>query len=175
MSSAREQLTAIFNPTRVLLPMETVIEGGCDYVGLTEEELIEHTKQRPVLRKRNLVIIATLVLSDASVAGVGRRFKRDHATFIYAARKELSRIREDISYKSRFTHCIQHIAAINNRTLFGSPPPALMAANRITFPNEVVPILEPERRECHNSSVAYASALYRAHGEFACWPERDHG
>ena len=175
MSNVRNQLVDLFNPTRVLLPMETVIDWGCKYVGLTEAEVLEHTKQRHVLRRRNMVIVATLVLSDVSIAGIGRRFNRDHATFLYAARKELSRMRKDLSYKSRFEHCIQHIATNNHRTLFNSPPPALMTAEKIKFPNVAIPILEPERRECHSSSVAYARALYKAHGEFACWPELDHG
>lgn len=173
----REELTKLYNPTRRRVPLKCVLAHGSQFLGASLSLLASPVRTDEIYNKRTILAVAAWVLTDRSNACIASHLKRDHTTTLHAVKSAAADLRSESKIAKSVKHIIWYILDREGMPVTTVTPLVSGTRKRITFPKCDLPQFTEERRACHRSTVAYASALYRAHGETARWPEvnRDTG
>lgn len=169
----REELTRLYNPTRRRVSLKHVLDHGSQFLGASMSLLASPVRTDEIYTKRTILAVAAWVLTDKSNACISEHLKRNHTTVLHAVKSAAADLRGDSKLAKSVKHIVWYILDREGTPVTTVTPLVSGTRKRITFPKCDLPQFTEERRACHRSNVAYASALYRAHGETARWPEVD--
>lgn len=173
---ARKSLKASYQGTIVITPRQAIEIASAMYC-VPPDVIID--QNRSVRNIRSIAYLIATVFCEESIAEIARQFERDHTTVMTSIVESFDRLEKDLTFRSHWTFAVGDIerrlklAKVQQNFNPAQIEPQSYENNH----NKIQPVtiddqspLTPERRQCHAYNVAYASALYREHGQQARWP-----
>jgi hypothetical protein len=124
------------------VPIASIIEAACQYLDITAEEILSHSRKRDITFARHICIYVALETTQLSMASIARQVNGgDHSSTIHARDK----VKELLTKDGRTTAAVEKI----------------MAAIRTAYPNakpkpERTPFRSKSIEDCPNSGKQYS-------------------
>lgn len=162
----RNMLRERFNPGGdATLTSEQALDLVCELYARPRSLVLSHDNTQ--VRVRLLAAMVAVVHTDEPFHLISATFERRDEKSIYRWMRNLARMIKHTEFVNEFRYIQSQIGVMHPKPVAGPEP-----FKRLIRPPRVLPPdhpLTPERRACHRMTVAYASALHRAHGEHKRW------
>ena len=164
----RNMLRERFNPqAEYTLTSEQALNLVCEIYERPRSLVLSHYNKTQV-RVRLLAAMVAIVHTDEPFHLISATFERRDEKSIYRWMRNLLRMIKHAEFVSEFRYIQSQIGLASPKPVAKPEEPL----RHLIRPPRVLPHdhpLTPERRACHMSNIAYASALHRAHGEYKRW------
>jgi len=162
----RNMLRERFNPqAEYTQTSEQALDLVCELYARPRSLVLSHDNTQ--VRVRLLAAMVAVVHTDEPFHLISTTFERRDEKSIYRWMCNLARMIKHTEFVNEFRYIQSQIGVMHPKPVAGPEP-----FRRLIRPPRVLPPdhpLTPERRACHMMTVAYASALHRAHGEHKGW------